>query len=86
MKSVFMGACGVLVAVLAAAAETEVVDGVAWLYEPGADGVTLVRGDPAYAGDLVVPATLGGRPVTSIDTFAFGFNPAVTSVELPAGV
>ena len=28
MKSVFMGACGVLVAVLAAAAETEVVDGV----------------------------------------------------------
>ena len=85
MKKLFLAA-GCLAGVLALRSAEELVDGVLWHYEMDGGGARVVGGDPAYAGDLVVPESLGGLPVTVLDKSAFGFNPEVTSVVLPSGV
>ena len=40
----------------------------------------------SLAGDVIIPDTLGGYPVTSIGSYAFSFCEALTSVVIPSSV
>lgn len=66
---------------------TETADGITWTYTVNADdgGVTLTGADPA-SGQLTIPDTLGGRPVTAIGYRAFAERTDLTSVTIPEGV
>lgn len=51
------------------------------------DGEATVTGvDETVTGDVVIPAELGGYPVTAIDDYAFEYNYDITSVVIPEGV
>ena len=77
--------------------QKEVVDGIEWTFAI-VDGKASV-GDPASKatdytnaipddteGDIVIPSTLGGCPVTAINDFAFQSCAGITSVVIPEGV
>lgn len=66
---------------------TETTDGITWTYTVNADdgGVTLTGADPA-SGQLIIPDTLGSRPVTAIGYRAFAERTDLTSVTIPEGV
>lgn len=52
-----------------------------------ADGeATILWCDEDLSGDIVIPSTLGGYPVTSIETFAFEQCSGITSLTIPATV
>ena len=48
--------------------------------------VTITDCDEAATGGLVIPATIGGNPVTSIGDDAFRDCTSLTSVTIPDGV
>lgn len=66
---------------------TETADGITWTYTVNADdgGVTLTGADPA-SGQLTIPDTLGGRPVTAIGNSALSGKTELTHVTLPGTV
>ena len=66
---------------------TETADGITWAYTVNADdgGVTLTGADPA-SGQLTIPDTLGGRPVTAIGNSALLGKTELTHVTLPGTV
>ena len=82
-----------LAAVLGAETYTETVDGIIWTYTV-LNGEASVGGGssspPAVSastsGAIVIPSTLGGRPVTSIGNSAFRDCNKLTSVTIPGGV
>ena len=47
---------------------------------------TITDVDSAISGDIVIPSTLGGYPVTSIGSYAFYWCDRLTSIEMPASV
>lgn len=52
-----------------------------------ADGeVTIIKGPRYFAGDVVIPATIDGYPVTSIDKEAFIAQTDLISITIPEGV
>ena len=55
-------------------------------YEASNDQATITDFPESYAGDLVIPATLVGYPVTSIGDLAFEDCSYLTSVTIPEGV
>ena len=67
-----------------------IVDGTAEICDMyyTSDGEAHYRSaiDSSYTGALVIPDTLGGRPVTRIGTYAFAFCKKITSVTIPATV
>lgn len=81
--------------------ETETIDGVSWQYNV-VDGAAIVGGlrettrmgydrtwraiDNKFSGELVIPRTLGGCPVTKIATSAFYDCTGVTGVVIPESV
>ena len=74
-------------------ADTEVVDGIEWTYTVLGGKVSVGSGaypDPAIptstSGILVIPAILGGYPVTSIGNYAFYGCSGFTSVTIPDSV
>ena len=78
---------------LSLAAATEVVDGVSWFYAVSDGKASIVNEkwntpavSPSVLGELVVPSSLGGYPVTSIGYSAFLGCSALTGVTIPAGV
>ncbi len=60
-----------------------ITQGVLWNYDI-ADGKVTVRGAEQEEGDLVIPSSLGGCPVTRIGDCAWDWCPQLTSVTLPA--
>ena len=89
MKRLMMIAA--LSATCGAWADTETVGGYTWTYqvngdmaEIGNDGSTAIS--PSPTGAVTIPATLGGKPVTSIGERAFGYCRGLTSVTVPDGV
>ena len=61
------------------------LDGVPWVFTVQDDGTASIQGGHA-CGDVVVPASIGCYPVTSISRRAFFNCSGMTSVAVPAGV
>lgn len=51
-----------------------------YVYEINEGEVTIVRCDPSVEGDIIIPQTLGGIPVTAIGEKAFYYCSGITSV------
>lgn len=73
--------------------ETCTVDGIAWTYSVADGNATVGTGDPdspaipvTTTGDIEIPATLNGCPVTRIADYAFQNCEAIESVKIPYGV
>ena len=66
-------------------AATEKVGDYTWTYEITA-GEAEVQGVSPATGDVTIPATLGGKPVTSIGYGAFHACSGLTSVAMPDSV
>jgi len=66
-----------------ASAATAVVDGITWTYDVVEGKARIVNGN--YSGEITVPESLGGRPVT-IGMYAFWCCSGLTSVRIPPGV
>ncbi len=47
---------------------------------------TITRCDSTISGDIKIPSTLGGYPVTKIDSYVFRYNTSITSVVLPESI
>lgn len=92
-KYILTGFVMTLAAVLGAARYTETVNGITWTYTIS-NGEASVGGgsysspavSPTTSGAIVVPSTLGGKPVTSIADSAFRGCSGLTSVIIPEGV
>ena len=69
----------------AASADTETVGSVTWTYSVS-NGEAIITKSSATTGDLVIPSTLGGYPVTSIGKFAFWCCSGLKSVTIPSSV
>lgn len=85
----------ITVCVFCAYAAVEEVNGVRWWYQPYADGVEIGTGNtddiavglPSdFDGNLVVPESLGGRPVVAIGEYACYNCESIRSVSLPESV
>ena len=66
-------------------ADMATVDGVEWSYSVS-DGAATVTGANPSSGDLEIPDTLGGVPVTGIASNAFVNCNELTSVAIPDGM
>ena len=67
-------------------AATQIVNGIKWSYSIS-DGKASVDGIPEdTSGDVVIPATLGGKPVTVIGEHAFSDRSGLTSITIPIGL
>ena len=56
------------------------------LYSVSGGEATVTGVDETVTGDVVIPAELGGYPVTAIGNEAFEYNYDITSVVIPEGV
>ncbi len=62
-----------------AAAETEGY----YVYEIANDAATITGSDKSISGDIVIPDTLGGYPVTQLAKEAFAYRSNITSITIP---
>lgn len=79
--------CVVLAALMGAGAwaETETVNGVTWSYTVSGGEATVTGATPCV-GEIVMPARLGGYPVTTVGHDAFAGCGEITKMTLPAGL
>lgn len=76
--------------------KTEVVNGITWKYTNPSSSTSAIYGYQAdngsgyetaiptgTSGDIVIPSTLGGKPVTQISGYAFQYCSKITSVVIP---
>ena len=71
--------------------ETETVDGIDWTYtinygKAAIDNSWKAAIPPSTSGAIIIPARLGGYPVTSIKRSAFSNCSGITSVTIPDSV
>ena len=62
------------------------IDGVTWYYDRLLGGVQIVSGQYRYFGDLTIPSSIDGYPVTSIGKCAFDGCYGLQSLVIPSGV
>ena len=85
--------CGVLFAAMPLLADTETINGYTWTYRINGDAAEIYNKgldpkaiSPEPAGELTIPAALGGKSVASIGMGAFWNCTNITSVTMPASV
>lgn len=71
---------------LMALAEMEIVDGVMWSYVVANGKATIMSGTTPCVGEMAVPDTLGGCPVTAIGGDAFSSKNEISKMTLPKGI
>ena len=69
-----------------ARAEEETVNGITYTYTVNGNNTTITRVTPEQHTVCEIPATLGGKPVTSIGVYAFSDCTVLESVRIPASV
>ncbi len=70
---------------VSAAEDSEVkVDGMT--FRVGETSAKLLYGDESLSGDITIPASAGGKPVTVIGDSAFMSNKGITSVHISEGI
>ncbi|MBR7132190.1 MAG: leucine-rich repeat domain-containing protein [Clostridia bacterium] len=70
---------------ITANAQTEYTEGD-YTYTVTDGEATITAFDKSISGDVVIPPTLGGYPVTAIDDWAFSYCKALTAVIIPDSV
>lgn len=65
---------------------TQSGSGITWFYVISDGKATVTGSDPVAAGDLTIPSSLGGCPVTDIGQSAFSACTGLTSVTIPDSV
>ena len=65
---------------------SEVIDGITWEYSISAGKAVVVNVSTNTKGEIIIPAQLGGCPVTSIGASAFFDCSSLTAVTIPDGV
>lgn len=72
---------------------TETVNGITWTYTVSDGKATIGSGSSSITavpqstkGAINIPPSLGGKPVTSIGSFAFSWCVDITSVTIPDSV
>ena len=84
-----------LVAMVATAmslmADTETVGDYTWTYRINGDTAEIYNNgyatiSPEPTGEVTIPSTLGGKPVTSVGRYAFYFCSQRTSIVIPDSV
>ena len=84
LKKLTMLFGGVLLAVVAAHAESQPVDGVEWSYEIAEGGATLLGyTQNSHPNAIIIPSSLGGLPVTRIGDSAFFGCTQLQTVWMP---
>lgn len=86
MKIKLMAAVVALATAFAASAETAIIDGVTWSYSVSNGKATITSGTTPCVGEMTVPETLGGCPVTAIGNSAFNGKNEISKMVLPAGI
>lgn len=71
---------------LVASAAREETEGMYTYYISQTGKCIITKGDPSLSGDLIIPETLGGVPVTEIGKSAFIDNDNITSITFPETV
>ena len=72
-------------------AATATIDGITWTYSVSSGKASVGLGSSSAIstttkGEISIPSTLGGKPVTSISAFAFSGCNALTSITIPNSV
>ena len=70
---------------LTASAETEYTEGY-YTYTVSNGEATITSADTSISGDVTIPSTLGGYPVTSIGNYTFESCADITSIAMPNSV
>ena len=82
-----MAAVAVFVFAFTALADTEKVGNYTWTYRSyGSDGMAIQGVTPKPTGNLTIPSTLGGKPVTRLEGTALEYSTELVSVKIPASV
>ena len=74
-------------------ADVETVNGIEWRYDIENEERAMIYAGPnksaipsSTAGDITIPATLGGYPVSKIGNYAFYSCGSITGIVIPEGV
>lgn len=98
MKKIVMAMGVAIAASFSIVAATETVGEYTWTYRIDGEGAVihgvydgssysyLPAASPRPQGEVAIPSTLGGKPVTRIGVYAFNYCRDVTRVTIPASV
>ena len=68
------------------AEENNILDYITYEIDEYYEGVVILSCDPSISGDVVIPNTIDGYPVTAISGYAFMFCENIKSITIPASV